>query len=204
MKLYYTPGACSMAAHMVLREIGKPFELEKVDLKNKVTETGADFRAINPKGAVPALALKEGDVLTEAAAIVQFIADSNGATTLSPAAGTIERARVQEVLNYVSSELHGAFGPLFTPGTSEEVRNAQVAKISAKFNWLESRLADGRPYLTGESFTVADAYAFVIANWANVMQIPLDSWPKLAAFIGRVAQRPTAQATMQAEGLLAA
>lgn len=203
MKLYYAPGACSMAAHMILREIGKPFELEKVDLMSKVTESGADFRAINSKGAVPALALASGDVLTEAAAIVQFIADSHGATTLSPAAGTIERARVQEVLNFVASELHKAFGPLFMPGLSDDARAAQIETIGRKFDWLEGRLADGRSYLTGETYTVADAYAFVVINWANVMQIPFGKWPRLAAFVGRVASRPVVQATLQAEGLAA-
>lgn len=203
MKLYYAPGACSMAAHMILREIGKPFELEKVDLMSKVTESGADFRAINPKGAVPALAIGGGDVLTEAAAIVQFIADSNGATALAPAAGTVARARVQEVLNFVASELHKAFGPLYMPGLSDEARASQIEVIGRKFGWLESRLEDGRPYLAGEAFTVADAYAFVVVNWANTMRIPLDDWPKLRAFIERVAQRPAVQATMQAEGLAA-
>lgn len=202
MKLYYSPGACSMASHVILREIGKPFEIEKVDGKTKTTERGTDFWTVNAKGAVPALEIADGEVLTEGAAILQYIADSNGATELAPAAGTLARARVQEMLNFVASELHKAFSPLFMPGKTEEELEAVKQTIGKKFDWLESRLADGRPYLTGNAFTVADAYAFVVSNWANVKNISLAKWPKLEAFVARVGTRPAVLATMQAEGLI--
>lgn len=202
MKLYYSPGACSLASHVILHEIGKPFEIEKVDGRTKVTEHGTDFRTINVKGAVPALDIGGGEVLTEGAAILQYIADSNGATELAPPTGTLARARVQEMLNFVASELHKAFGPLFMPGSTDEGRENAKQTIGKKFDWLESRLADGRAFLTGGTFTVADAYAFVISNWANMMQIPLDAWPKLKAYVERIGQRPAVQAAMRAEGLI--
>lgn len=202
MKLYYSPGACSLASHVILHEIGKPFELEKVDTRTKRTEHGADFRTINSKGAVPALAIGEGEVLTEGAAILQYIADSNGAVELSPPSGTLARARVQEMLNFVASELHKAFTPFYIPTTTEEGREEARKTVGRKFDWLEAKLADGRAFLTGSTFTVADPYAFVISNWANMMQIPLDGWPKLKGFVDRVAQRPSVQAAMRAEGLI--
>ena len=202
MKLYYSPGACSLASHVVLHEIGKPFELEKVDTKTKITENGADFRAINSKGAVPALDIGEGEVLTEGAAILQYIADSNGAVELSPPSGTLARARVQEMLNFVASELHKAFVPFYLPSTTDEGREEAKKTVGRKFDWLEAKLSDGRAYLTGNTFTVADAYAFVITGWANVMQMPLESWPKLKAFVERVGQRPSVQTAMRAEGLI--
>lgn len=202
MKLYYSPGACSMASHVILNEIGKPFEIEKVDTKTKVTETGSDFWAVNAKGAVPALDIGNGEVLTEGAAILQYIADANGAIELAPATGTLARARVQEMLNFVASELHKSFSPLFYPNRTEEEIAATKQTIGKKFDWLESRLADGRDYLTGAHFTVADAYAFVITNWANVKDISLAKWPKLEAFVARVGARPAVLATLKAEGLI--
>lgn len=202
MKLYYAPGACSMASHVILREIGKPFELERVDTKTKVTEHGADFFAVNAKGAVPALDLGEGEVLTEGPAILQYIADSNGATDLAPAAGTLARARVNEILSFVGSELHKAFSPLFHPGKTDEEKDAARQIVGKKFDWLEQRLADGRDFLTGNAFTVADAYAFVVSNWAGYQGISLANWPKLKAYVERVAARPAVQAAMRAEGLV--
>lgn len=202
MKLYYSPGACSMASHVVLNEIGKPFEIEKVDTKTKVMESGRDYWAINPKGAVPALELAGGEVLTEGPAILQYIADTNGATELSPPTGTLARARVQEMLNYIGSELHKTFSPLFQPGKSDAEKDAIRALVAKKFEWLETRLADGRAYLTGSSFTVADAYAFVVTNWSHLTGISLDAWPKLQAYMQRIAARPSVQATLKAEGLI--
>lgn len=201
MKLYYSPGACSMASHVILREVGKPFELERVDVVSKVTEHGADYRAVNAKGAVPALDIGGGEVLTEGAAILQFIADSNGATELAPPVGTLARARVQELLNFVASELHKAFSPLFVPGKSEAEQQAARDAVARNFDWLESRLSDGRAFMTGAAFTVADAYAFVITNWANVKDISLAQWPRLKDYMERVAARPAVQAAMRAEGL---
>ena len=202
MKLYYSPGACSMASHVILREVGKPFELERVDVMSKITEHGADYRAVNAKGAVPALDIGGGEVLTEGAAILQFIADSNGATELAPPPGTLARARVQEMLNFVASELHKAFSPLFVPGKTEAEQQSARDTVARHFDWLESRLADGRAFLTGAAFTVADAYPFAIANWANGKDVPLGNWPRLKAFVDRVAARPAVQDAMRAEGLI--
>lgn len=201
MKLYYSPGACSMASHVILNEVGKPFEIEKVSTKTKVMESGRDYWAINPKGAVPALEIGDGEILTEGPAILQYIADSNGATELAPPAGTLARARVQEMLSFVGSELHKAFSPLFHPGKTEAEKGAAREMVGKKFDWLETCLSDGRAYLTGSAFTVADAYAFVVANWSNVTGISLAAWPKLAAYVERIAARPSVQATLKAEGL---
>lgn len=202
MKLYYSPGACSMASHIVLHEIGKPFEIEKVDGATKKTERGEDFKSINSKGAVPALEISKGEVLTEGAAILQYIADTNGALELAPRTGTLERARVQEMLNFTSSELHKAFGPLFNDKATDAEKSAALKLIGNKFDWLESRLSDGRHFLTGKHFTVADAYAFVISNWANFKAISLAPWPYLKAFVERVGARPSVHSAMKAEGLI--
>ncbi len=201
MKLYYAPGACSMATHIILREIGRPFAIERVDGATKRTESGADYRAINPKGKVPALEVG-GEVLTEGPAILQHVADAAGERVLAPEPGTLARARVNEVLNYTGTELHIAFGPLFNPASDEAAKDAARANVAKKFDWLEARLADGRAYLTGAQFTVADAYAFVVASWANFTGISLAAWPRLGAFVERVAARPAAQAAMRAEGLI--
>jgi glutathione S-transferase len=202
MKLYYKPGACSLASHIILAEIGKSFALERVDTAANRTETGADFLAINEKGAVPVLETEDGEFLTEGAAILQYIADMSGAETLAPKPGTMARARVQEMLNFTASELHRAFGPLFAPKSSDAEKEAARADVARKFDWLESRLRDGRKHLTGDAFTVADAYAFVVANWANFTGIGISPWPRLQAFIDRVAARASAQAAMKAEGLI--
>jgi glutathione S-transferase len=201
MKLYYTPGACSLAPHIVLREVGSSFELERVDLATKTTEAGEDFTKVNPKGYVPVLALEDGVVLTEGAAIVQYIADVAGADDLAPPVGTLGRARVQEHLNFVASELHKAFGPLFAAGASEEVKRAASANVGGRFDLVERGLSDGRPYLLGDQFTVADPYLFVVAGWAAPTGIGLDRWPKLAAFVERVGNRPAVKTAMTVEGL---
>ncbi len=201
MKLYYKPGACSMASHIVLREIGQPFEIEKVDTATGTTEKGADFLSVNPKGKVPALAV-DGEVLTEGPSILQFVADRAGDEILAPRAGTMARARVNELLNFTGTELHIAFHPLFNPASDDVAKAAARQTVGKKFDWLEAKLADGRNYLTGSTFTVADAYAFVASNWANFTGISLSAWPKLNAFVQRVAARPSAQAAMKAEGLL--
>ncbi len=202
MKLYYSPGVCSMASHIVLRELGAAFDIERVDLSAKTTETGADFRAINPKGKVPVLVV-EGEVLTEGPAILQYLADAAGNETLAPKAGTMARARMNEVLNYTGTEVHVAFSPLFDHSATEAARDAARARVAQKFDWLEARLADGRSSLTGEGFTVADIYAFVVCSWANITGIDLSRWPRLQGFVARVAARPAARAAMRAEGLAA-
>lgn len=201
MKLYYSPGACSLSPHIILREVGAEFTLERVDGATKTTERGEDFRQVNPKGYVPALRLADGEVLTEGAAIVQYVADVNGATDLAPPAGTLARARVQEHLNFVASELHKAFSPLFQPTASDEAKAAAPDNVGRRFDHFERLLGDGRRYLLGDAFTVADAYLFVVSGWAVPTGIGLDRWPLLAAFTGRVRSRPAVQAALAAEGL---
>lgn len=204
MKLYFMPGACSLASRIALTEAGARFETEKVDGATKITETGADFRDVNPKGYVPALALDSGDVLTEGASVLQFIADTHPQSGLAPTAGTVARARLQEHLNYTASELHKAFKPFFTDGTSAAEKQAGQEAVSAKFDYVESLLADGRAYLLGDQFTVADSYLFVVSNWANFVGIGTESWPNLTRFLARVSERPSVQSAMRDEGLLAA
>jgi glutathione S-transferase len=201
MKLFYAPGACSLSPHIVLRELGLPFALETVDLKTKKTESGADFTAINPKGYVPALQLDDGEVLTEGAAIVQYLADKHSPGTLAPIAGTVERARLNGHLNFISAELHKAFGPLFNPALAPEAREAAIANIGRKLDVVENTFADGRPYLTGPSFTVADAYLFVVLSWAPKLGVDLARWPHLGEFSRRVTARAAVQAAMAAEKL---
>src|SRR3546814_281779 len=203
MKLYYMPGACSLASHITLREAGAAFDLEKVDAKQKKTERGADFAAINPKGYVPALALDNGEVLTEGAAILQYIADQNPKAGLAPAAGTLARARLQEQLNFVASELHKAFSPLFNPALPESEKAAARERVGQKLGLVEQLLSDGRSYLVGDSFSVADAYLFVVANWSGHTGIDLERWPHIAAYQQRIAARETVQAALKAEGLAA-
>ncbi|UWQ27105.1 glutathione transferase GstA (plasmid) [Leisingera aquaemixtae] len=202
MKLYYKPGACPLASHIALYETGRPFDIEAVDTAAGRTESGADYRAINPKGYVPALGLDDGSILTEGAAVLQYIADSHPAAGLAPAAGTLARARMQEQLNWIGSELHKAFGPLFREGTSEAGKDDARSAVAGKFDFIEAQLADGREWLVEGRFSVADAYLFVVSNWANFTGIDLARWPNLAAFVSRSAARPSAQAAMRAEGLI--
>ena len=202
MKLYYKPGACSLATHLVLHEAGETFDIEEVDTQAGRTKSGRDYTAINPKGYVPALELASGEVLTEGAAILQYIADRHPQSDLAPKAGTIARARLQEYLNYTASELHKAFGPFFSSTASEADKQAAGKNVAQKFDYLDDLLSDGRTHLLGSSFSVADAYLFVVANWSNFTGIDLKNWPHVAAFVERVAARPAAQAALKAEGLL--
>ncbi|MEP3247547.1 MAG: glutathione transferase GstA [Sneathiella sp.] len=203
MKLYYKPGACSLASHIALNEIGASFTLDKVDTDAKTTEDGGDFLRVNPDGYVPALELASGDIVTEGAAILQYLADQNPESALAPASGTLERARVQQHLNYVASELHKAFGPFFSgKELSAEQRAAAEENVSKKLSHFEAVLNDGRDYLLGETFTVADSYLFVVTNWTNFVGLDLSPWPKLQAFLGRVAARPAVQTALKSEGLL--
>ncbi len=199
MKLYYAPGACSLSPHIVLREVGAAFDLDRVDVATKITASGEDYRRVNPNGYVPALRLDEGEVLTEGAAIVQFLADRHGA--LAPPAGTLARARLQEQLNFIASELHKAFGPLFDAGASAAAKEAAPAHVGRRFDHIEHLLDDGRPHLLGVDFSVADAYLFAVGGWAIPTGIGLARWPRLTAFMERVAQRPAVKAAMAAEGL---
>ncbi len=201
MKLFYTPGACSLSPHIVLRELSLPFVLEAVDLKTKKTVSGADFTAINPKGYVPALQLDDGEVLTEGPAITQYLADKYAPGKLAPASGTVERARLNAHLTFIGTELHKGFGPLFNPATSPEARAAAVANLGRKFKLIDQVLTDGRAFLTGPDFTIADAYLFVIQSWAPMFGIDFAPFPHLAAFGQRVAARPAVQAALDAERL---
>ena len=201
MKLFYSPGACSLASHIVLHEVGLPFTLERADIRAKTTASGGDYRAINPKGAVPAPELDGGEVLTEGVAIMQFLADHAGATALVPASG-LARARVQEMLNYVASEVHKTYSPLFRPGVTDDARAAQLAQLDAKLGALEAVLADGRMFLTGASFSPADGYLFTVTNWSKPLGHDLSALPLIEALRARVAARPAVQAAMKAEGLI--
>lgn len=202
MKLYYTPGACSLSPHIVLREAGFAFDAERVDLSTHKTESGADFYTINPKGYVPALVLDDGEVLTEGAAIVQYLADLKPEARLAPPAGTLERARLHEQLVFIAAELHKAYGPLFSPGASEDAKATARKEVARRLDHVERQLADGRPYLVGDRLSIADIYLFVVGGWAKEKGIGLERWPKLAAFLDRIGSRPAVRAAMEAEGLV--
>ncbi|WP_085899247.1 glutathione transferase GstA [Kiloniella majae] len=202
MKLYYKPGACSLASHIVLHELGQDFDIEKVDTEIKKTESGEDFLDVNPNGYVPALKLNNGEVLTEGAAILQYLADQKPEADLVPVSGSIDRARLQGHLNFISSELHKAFGPFFTGKADGDARAPAEANVLKKMAHFEKILSDGRDYLLGDKFSVADAYLFVVSNWSNFVGIKLDKVPNLSAFVKRVASREKTQAALAAEGLL--
>ncbi len=200
MKLYYSPGACSLSPHIVLCETGLDFTIEKVNLRTKETESGRDFSAINPKGYVPALELNGGEVLTEGPAIVQYVADLAPEKKLIPPAGTLARARVQEWLNFIGTELHKNFTPLFNPASTDDIRNAAQANIARRLPIAATAL-DAHPYLIGDSFSVADAYLFTVLSWTGFVKVDITPWPSLAAFVERMKARPGVQAALAAEGL---
>ena len=201
MKLYYSPGACSLSPHIVMREAGIPVQLVKVDLQTKKSEDGTDFRPINGKGYVPTLELPDGQRLTEGPAIVQYLADQVPARGLAPANGTIERIRLQEWLNFISSELHKQFSPLFDSACESGLRTRQAEKIGGRFDWITKQLGS-RDYLMGSTFTAADAYLYTVLNWCSTVSIDLAKWPALTAYKGRVEQRPQVREALKAEGLL--
>ena len=201
MNLYYSPGACSLSPHIVMREAGIPVELVRVDLQSKKTEAGADFRGLNGKGYVPTLELPDGQRLTEGPAIVQYLADQAPAKGLAPANGTFERVRLQEWLNFISSELHKQFSPLFDPAAEEGLKARQTQRLGTRFDWLSQQLGT-REYLMGSQFTVADAYLFTVLGWCRRLGIDLAKWPVLAAYTARVGQRPAVREALKAEGLL--
>jgi glutathione S-transferase len=198
MKLYISPGACSLSPHIVLREAGVPFDIETVDLAAKRTASGSDFKAINPKGYVPALELEGGQVLTEGPAIVQYIADLKPASKLAPAAGSMDRYRLQETLNFITSELHKSFSPLFNPKTPDAYKETVKGNLAGRFDLLSKNL-QGKDYLMGSTFTVADAYLFTILSWTGYVGIDLAKWPVLKAYSDRVAARPAVKAALEAE-----
>ncbi len=201
MKLYYSPGACSLSPHIVAAEAGIPVQLVKVDLSTKTVAKEGDFWAINPKGYVPAIELDSGEVLTEGPAIVQYLADQKPAAKLAPANGTLARARLQETLNYITAEIHKSYSPLFRPDTLQSVRDERVAYLKKRYALIDTQLA-GKQYLFGDQFTVADAYLFTVTRWAHAVKLDLSEFAALQAFQKRVAERPAVQAALKAEGLL--
>jgi len=201
MKLYYSPGACSLAPHIVAREVGIELQLEKVDIKAKRTENGADFYQINPKGSVPALELDNGELLTEGPAIAQYLADLNPQSGLAPAYDTLARYRLQEMLGFINSELHKSYSPLFNPATPAALRLEHTTSLRKSYAFLEQRLTT-HPWLLGDHFTAADAYLFTVTNWASYVNLELAEYTALAAFQQRVAERPHVRAALEAEGLL--
>lgn len=201
MKLYFAPGACSLSPHIVLREAGQNFDLVQVDLREKKMKDGGDFLQVNPKGQVPVLETDDGETLTEGPVILQYVGDKVPASKLMPPAGSKERYRVQEWLNFISSELHKTIGPMFRPTTPDAYKTISTDTVKRRFAWINEKLA-GRQYLMGDSFTAPDAYLFVMLNWAKRLQIDLDPWPHLQAFWERVAARPRVQEAMKAEGLI--
>ena len=202
MKLYYTPGACSHAPHILLREAGLDFTIEKVDLADKKTETGADFKKINPHGYVPALQLNDGTVMTEVAVISQYIADRVPAKKLAPANGTAERYTLQSWLNFISAEVHKQLGAMFNPAVPEEYKTIVKTKLATRFDSLTAHLSK-QPFVLGETFTAADAYLYPILTWTKFFAIDLAKWPAIKSFMERVAARPSAQEAAKAEGLAA-
>ena len=201
MKLYYLPGACSLSPHIVARELGLALTLDKVDGTTKLTASGENFLEVNPKGYVPAIRLDDGEVLTEGPVIMQYLADLKPESGLAPPNGTLARYRLQEILTYINSELHKTYSPLFNPATSDETRAERVAYLKRRYGYIESILLR-QPYLTGEHFSVADAYLFVVTNWSRVIKLDLSEFPALLAFQKRVVERPAVQEAMRAEGLI--
>jgi glutathione S-transferase len=200
MKLYYMPGACSLASYISLNEAGVKFEAVRVDHKNHKTPDGQDFNSINTKGYVPALRLDNGELLTENVAVLQYIADLNPAAKLAPAAGTLERYRLLEWLAYINSEVHKNFGPLFNPSVSEDVKQFARSNLKKRVDWLENALGK-KTFLMGEQFTVADAYLFVVLGWGGRVGVDINQWPALQRHHERILARPQVIAAFEAEGL---
>ena len=200
MKLYYSPGACSQAPHILLHEIGLSHDAERVDLKAKKTENGGDFLAINPKGAVPALELDSGDVLTENAVILQYLGDRSSVGEVLPPLGNFRRYRVLELVNFITTELHKRFGFLFSPDPTDEMKQLVIRDLGKKLDYIDAELGEG-PFLMGDELSLPDPYLFVITGWADKF-IGLDRWPNLRAFRERMLERPSVRHVMRFEGLL--
>jgi len=200
MKLFIKPGACSLSPHIVLEELGLPYETEVVDLARKTTASGQDFLAINPKGYVPALLLDSGELLTEGPAIVQYLADLAPEKQLAPANGSIARYQLQSWLTFIGTEVHKSFSPFFNPKAPQEWKDIARANLERRLAYVAQQL-EGRDYLLGSEFTVADAYLFTVLNWAKFIKLDLGAWPLLLAYQARVAARPAVQAALKAEGL---
>jgi len=202
MKLYYAPGACSMAAHIVLRELGYRFDLEQVDLRAGRTATGTDYSTVNPKGYVPALVLDDGQILTEVAAILQYLADSRPELGLAMPSGDLAHYRLLEWLNFIGTEVHKTLGALFNPNLPAECRDVPLALFERRCDWLAGALGEG-PFLMGERYTIADPYLFTVLNWTSVLAVDLGRWPTIKDYLARVAARPAVQEALTVEGLTA-
>ncbi|HEV7823250.1 MAG TPA: glutathione transferase GstA [Burkholderiales bacterium] len=200
MKLYYSPGACSLSPHIILREAGYKFDLEKVDLGTKKTAAGDDFTKINPKGYVPVLQLDDGQLLTENISIDEYLADHKEASGLAPKSGSLERYRLVEWLAFISTEIHKQFGPLFKPDTPAATQQAQKDQLAKRFDYVNAQLR-GKKFLLGD-FSVADAYLFTVLRWTEKVGIDLSRWPELGNYMQRVAARPHVKAALEAEGLV--
>jgi glutathione S-transferase len=203
MKLYYTPGACSLSPHIALLEAGLPYDLVKVDLRAKKLENGDDFLKVNPKGQVPVLALDSGELVTEGPVIIQMIADRAAEKNLAPARDSTDRYKLLEWLNFITTELHKSFGPMFSPVLADEAKAFFKDRVMGKFKYVESQIA-GRDYLMGSQFTVADGYLFTMLSWADRLKFDLSEMPNLLAYKARVGARPKVQEALTKEGLLKA
>lgn len=201
MKLFYFPGACSLSPHIVLREVGAKFDLVKVDLATRKTESGDDYLKFNPRGYVPALALDDGSVLAEGPAIVQYLADQNPKANLAPPPTDRGRYDLQSWLTFIGTELHKQFSPLFNPASSEEQKAASVETLKGRFAYLSKEL-EARPYLLGEQYSVADIYLFVVLSWAAFVKVDLSPWPVLGQYLQKIAGRPAVTEALKAEGLM--
>ena len=201
MKLYYAPGACSMAPHIVACEAGLPLDLVKVDIPNKKTADGGDYWKINPKGYVPTLVLDDGQTVTEVGVVCQYLADQKPDSGLVPKFGTMARYRQMEALNFAATEVHKQIGALFNPMMTLEMKQVQLGTIDRRLNALEAMLG-GKAYIMGDQFTAADAYLFTVLSWTNPLKIDVSKWPNIKAYMGRVAERPKVREAMKAEGLI--
>ncbi len=200
MKLYYSPGACSLSPHITLIESGLKFDPVMTSTKTHKLQDGTDYYTINPKGYVPLLELDNGDRLAEGPAIVQYIADQVPGKKLAPANGTFARARLQEWLTFIGTELHKTYSPLFSPSTPEETKTTQKNKLADRYKWVDAQL-EGKDYLMGSEFSVADPYLFTVTNWAQHVGVDLSPYKNLGAFMARMAARPSVQQALKAEGL---
>lgn len=201
MKLYYAPGACSLASHIVLHETGQSFDISKVDLKAKTTQDGEDFTKINPYGYVPSLKLDNGVVLNEGVAIMQYLADQSPDSHLAPANASFERYKLQSMLTFINSELHKMIGGLFNPTLTDDAKQAIIGRIESRLNTFSEQLGDDK-FAVNNQYSVADAYLFTVLNWLKIFKIDINKWPKLAAHAALMLQRPAVQAAMKVEGLV--
>lgn len=201
MKLYYSPGACSLATHIVFKETNTPVTVVKTDIGAKTYEGGGNFLKVSPLGYVPALELDDGAILTEVPAIVQYIADKAAATAIAPANGTFARYQMQSWLNFVATELHRGFAPLWNAKLPEESKVIVRDRLTTRFKHLDAHFASNA-YLMGQAYTLPDAYAFNVLSWTKPLNVDLSAYPNLTAYMGRVAARPAVQAAMKAEGLI--